>query len=204
MRKCFLTGFFTVLVIGMSLMSGCTGTAFSVGVADTPTPEIVEVPVLTAPATQAPVTTINVRPTGTVVPPTQSAICQDLLFVTNDDMAFMYSMTDKKVYSSIYGLAHYDCTIASASRINQLIARSPKPKNPLLARARWYLMSATTFCLDPAQSASQSRTKDDLKGYSDTMSEYGNLVSSCPDKFNENISRSLIKLRAEQEENVAS
>jgi hypothetical protein len=65
-------------------------------------------------------------------------------------------------------------------------------------------MSATTYCLDPAQSASQSRTRDDLKGYSDTMSEYGNLVSSCPDKFNENISRSLIKLRAEQEENVAS
>jgi hypothetical protein len=205
MRKCFLTGFFIVLVIGMSLMTGCTSTAFSVGVADTPAPEIVEVPVLSTPAVHVPVTTINVRQSGTVVPPpTRSAICQDLLTVSDDDVAFMNCMTGNKVYTGIFRLAHGDCTIASASRINQLIARSPKPKNPFLARARRSLMSATTYCLDPAQSASQSRTRDDLKGYSDTMSEYGDLVSSCPDKFNENISLSLIKLRGEQEETIAS
>jgi hypothetical protein len=201
MKKNLTTIIFTVLVMGMMLLSGCATDTFSIGVPDTPTPEPVEGPVQVPSAVQSPVTPLF--PSGTVTPaPTLSAACRDLLAAMDDDRAFMKTMTDRKVYAGICSLAIDNCTIRAATEISQAISTSPKPKTPLLVQAREQLLSASTYCFDPANSVSQNRTRDGLDTYVSRMSQYAFLVSSCPGQSEGDIIASLKKPMDKQGETL--
>jgi hypothetical protein len=201
MRKYLTTIIFTVLVMVTMLLSGCATDTFSVGVPDTPTPELVDSTVQVPSAAQSPVITIN--PSGTVAPaPTLSGTCRDLLAAMDDDKAFMKPMTDKKVYTEICSLATDNCTIRAATDISQIISTSPKPKTPLLVQARKQLLSASTYCLDPTNSVSQNRTREGLDLYVSRMSQYAFLVSSCPGQSDGDIIASLKKPMEKQGETL--
>jgi hypothetical protein len=153
-------------------MSGC---------ADEPAPAPAPTPVPT-----------TVPPTTTVAPtPTLTATCQDLLASANADVAFMNSLKENFVYSRVQSLAYTSCNRMAASNTNQIIVDGPKPKTPALLEARQNLLSAAGYCFDPESSASQGRTKDDLEKYIGKMSEYSELVYSCTDRFDANVSSSL-------------
>ncbi len=201
MRKYLTTIIFTVLMMVMMVLSGCSTGPISVGVQDTPTPELVDGPVQVPSAVPSPVVTI--KPSGTVTPaPTRSAACRDLPDAMDDDKAFMKAMTDNKVYAGICSLATDNCTIRAATDISQVISTSPKPKTPLLVQAREQLLSASTYCLDPTNSVSQNRTREDLDTYVGRMSRYAFLVSSCPGQSGDDIAASLKKTVERQGEHL--
>jgi hypothetical protein len=169
-----LPGFFIILVIAMTLISGC---------ADEPAP----VPVPT------PVPTTTVAPTATAAPtPTLSAACQDLLAAADADIAFMNAMTDKKAYSRAWALSVNDCSLGPASAVNQVISEGPKPKTPSLVKARQFLMSSTTYCYETT-AAMKTRTRDDLEKYFEKMTEYTDTVYSCPEQSDGTVIASLKK-----------
>ena len=66
MRKYPTTIAFTIMMMVMILLTGCATDTISVGVRDTPTPELVEGPVRVVPA--APPSVVTLQPSGTVVP----------------------------------------------------------------------------------------------------------------------------------------
>jgi hypothetical protein len=120
----------------------------------------------------------------------------------DDDKAFMKAMADNKVYAGICSLAIDNCTIRAATDISQVISTSPKPKTPLLVKAREQLLSASTYCLDPTNSVSQNRTRDGLDTYVSRMSQYAFLVSSCPGQSDGEIIASLKKPMEKQGETL--
>lgn len=203
MKQGYIVVLSAVLITGTVLLGGCATDLVSIGVTDTPIPEVVDYSGRETPAVQAPVTTTTVKHSGIVSPaPTLSAACQDLLAATDDDKAFMKAMTDKNVYAGICSLTNDECTIGAATEISQVISTSPKPKTPLLVQARKQLLSASTYCFDPADSASRNRTRDDLDTYVSRMSEYAFLVSSCPDQTGGDIIASLKKPMEKQAETL--
>jgi hypothetical protein len=171
MKQWQIPGFFIILILAMTLMSGC---------ADEPAPAPAPTPVPTVP------------PTTTIAPtPTLTATCQDLLASADADVAFMDSLKENIVYSRVQSLAYTNCNLMAASNTNQIIADGPKPKTSSLVQARQDLLSAVGYCFDPESSASQSRTKDDMEKYVGKMSDYADLVYSCTDQFDANVSSSL-------------
>lgn len=173
MNQWKIPGFFLILILALTLLSGC---------ADEPTPAPVPTPLLTVP------------PSTTVAPtPTLTATCQDLLAAADDDVAFMQAMTKKNVYSRAFALTVNDCSLGPAASVNQVISEGPKPKTPSLVKARQYLISATTYCYE-STAAMKTRTRDDLEQYTGKMTEYTDTVYSCTDgHFNETVSSSLKK-----------
>jgi hypothetical protein len=189
-----------VLVMVMMVLSGCETDLISVGVRDTPVPEPVEGPGQAFPVPSAAAAPV---PSGTVTPaPTLSETCRDLLAAAGDDQAFMKTMADHKVYAGICSLANDNCTIRAATDISQVISTGPKPKTPLLVQAREHLLSASTYCLDPTNSVSRNRTRNDLDTYVSGMSRYAFLVSSCPGQSGEDIAVSLKKTVERQGETL--
>ena len=172
MNQWKIPGFFVILVLTMTLLSGCAGEP-------APAPAPAPVPTTVPPATTVPPT------------PALSPACQDLLASTNADVAFMKSLKENVVYSRVRSLAYTDCNAMAATTINQLINNGPKPKTPALVQARQDLLSAAGYCFDPESSASPGRTKDDMEKYVGKMSEYADLVYSCTDRFDANVSSSL-------------
>ena len=167
-----IPGFFLILIIAMTLLSGC---------ADEPAPAPAPTPVPTT------------APPATTVPPTPalSPACQDLLASADADVAFMDFLKENIVYSRVQSLAYTSCNRMAASNANQILADGPKPKTPALVQARQDLLSAAGYCFDPESSAAQGRTKDDMEMYTGKMSEYADLVYSCTDRFDANVSSSL-------------
>ncbi len=201
MRKYLTTIAFTIMIMVMILLTGCATDTISIGVRDTPTPELVDGPVRVVLA--APSAAGTLQPSGTVIPaPTLSEACQGLLAATDDDRAFVQAIADNKVYAGICSLANNNCTIRAATDISQVISTSPKPKTPLLIQAREHLLSASTYCLDPTNSASRNRTRNDLDTYVGRMSRYAFLLSSCPGRSGEDVAVSLKKTVERQGETL--
>ena len=169
MNQWKIPGFFAIIIITLTLLSGC---------ADEPAPAPAPTPVPT-----------TVPPTTTAAPtPTLTAACQDLLASAEADVAFMNSLKENILYSRVQSLAYTSCNRMAASNTNQLITDGPKPKTPALVQARQDLLSAAGYCFDPESSAAQGRTKDDMEKYTVKMSEYADLVYSCTDRFDANVS----------------
>jgi len=175
MNQWKISGFFIILVIALTLLSGC---------ADEPAPAPVPVPT-PVPTTTAPPATVEQTPTLT-------AACQDLLSAADDDVAFMNAMTKNHVFSRAFALTVNDCSLAPAASVNTVISEGPKPKTPSLARARQYLISSTTYCYETT-AAMKTRTRDDLEKYLEKMTEYTDTVNSCPDYGNGTVFASLKK-----------
>jgi len=117
MNQWKIPGFFVILIISMTLLSGC---------ADEPAPAPAPTPVPT-----------TVPPTTTVAPtPTLTATCQDLLASADADVAFMKSLKENVVYSRVQSLAYTNYNAMAAITINQLLTDGPKPKTPALVQAR--------------------------------------------------------------------
>ena len=97
-----------------------------------------------------------------------------MTFVTDNNIVTRIS---KLPYSTVntYTLK---CDKAGAISLNQLILTHAKPKSPTLIQARQFLISATTYCQVP-DSASATRTQDDLKKYSEKFNEYRHEIAPC-------------------------
>lgn len=187
-----MTGLIILLVIGMSLAGGCTNAPVPPEITDTPAPQVVNVTVPVTPATPAPATTVKARPSMTPVPaPVVPAACQDLVLAAAGDAAFLHAMKDYGVYSDIYNLGNFDCSVRSAARVTREIATSPQPDTPLLIQARQDMISAAAHCYDPPDSEAHAGTNADLDRSLAKMAAYGSLVSSCEGRIDENISASL-------------
>lgn len=175
MRKNLTTGVFTIMIMVMIVLAGCATDTISIGERDAPTPVLVDGPVRVVSA--APPGSVTLQPSGTITPaPTLSEACQGLLAATDDDRAFVQAIADRKVYAGICSLANNNCTIRAATDISQVISTSPTTQTPLVVQAREHLLSASTYCLDPTNSASRNRTRNDLDIYVGRMSRYAFLV----------------------------
>lgn len=181
-----------VLVISV-IMSGCSTDIVSIGVEETPTPQAVDRPLpgvhRVAPAAG---TTVPAR-TTVPAPPEISQGCRDLAAASDADRAFIKTITDRNLYANLSSLEKGDCSIYPATMTGQMISRSPKPESPLLADAREKLMSAASWCLDPENTATRGRIRDDLDSYVAIMSRYAFMVSSCGDRYGEETAMSLKK-----------
>lgn len=187
-----LNGLLALLIMGMSLIVGCTNAPVPPGIPDTTAPQAVTVTVPVTLAISVQATTLKVQPSRIQVPaPVVSATCRDLLLAAADDAAFLRAMKDNGVYSGIYNLGYFDCNLRSASRVNREIATSPQPETPLLIQVRQDMISAAQHCYDPSNSEAQARTNEDLDRSMENMAAYGSLVSSCIGQIDENISASL-------------
>jgi hypothetical protein len=192
---------FFVLIVALSMVCGCSTDIVSVGVRDTPAPQVIDNPpgedTIPSPAaaTVAPQKTVTATATIT-------RECRDLATAADADRAFLQAMSDLRVYANISSIADGDCTIYSATMTSQMVSTSPKPRTPLLASARQRLLSAATECLDAENSASRGRVRDNLDGYIGMMSRYAYLVSSCGDRYGDEIAASLKKSTQKEGENL--
>ena len=114
-----------------------------------------------------------------------SNFCDELKLNSNDDSAFMTFVQDNNIVTRISKLPYsplntytLKCDKAGAISLNQLILTQAKPKSPTLIQARQFLISATTYCQVP-DSASATRTQDDLKKYSEKVDEYHKQIARC-------------------------
>jgi len=164
---------FAILVIAMSLMAGCAE----------------EEPVA-APPTPTPTPTPSPTPEPT---PTLSPACQDLLSAADADVRYMNALSDHIIFTRVHSLAYQTCNRGPAAEISQDLAGGPRPKTPVLASARGFLLSAAGYCFEPEEGTSVSRTKDDLNSYVGKMGEYCVLVHGCMDQFDTNTSSPLQK-----------
>jgi len=114
-----------------------------------------------------------------------SNFCDELKLNSNDDSAFMTFVQNNNIITRISKLPltklndySHNCDKAGAISLNQLILTQAKPKSPTLIQAREFLISATTYCQIP-DSASATRTQDDLKKYSEKVDEYHKQIARC-------------------------
>lgn len=170
---------FALLLIAMTLLSGCSGEE-----------EPVAAP---PPATRTPTT----APT-TVPPPALSPACQDLLSSADADVTFMNALSDHIIYTRVHALAYENCARGPAAGISKNLADGPRPKTPALASARGFLLLAAGYCFEPEEGTAVSRTKDDLNSYIGTMGEYCALVHGCMGQFEKNASAPLKKAAENQ------
>lgn len=184
MKNYLMVILLTIAVMAMVFSGGCSTDIVSIGAGNTPVPEVADPAVRETPVVSAPATTntvlLSARPS-----PTLPAECQELFSAADDDKAFIKAMTDNDVYTRISLLSVNECTVGAATEISQVISTSPKPESLLLVKARRQLLSASTYCLDPEDSASRNRTRNDLDRYVSHMSEFAFLSASCqgrPDK----------------------
>jgi hypothetical protein len=154
----------------------------------TPTPQIIYVTVTVTP-TPTPIATFeegNKQTTTTF--PTISPRCNSLVLSVNDDLSFLNFVDNSNLISRIYLLMYDKCDTTTASQINQEIAKTnAKPKSPSLNSAREYMMSVSTWCIEP-NSASLGRAKDDMKKVGNELKSYTDLVTSCQDFIDEDMS----------------
>jgi len=179
---------FNVLLVAVVIAAGCVGGNKETVVTPTPTPQIVYVTVLVTPT---PTATLDAVAKQTTIPVlTISATCNDLVSSVKDDLSFLDFVDNSKVISRTYMLAYdYDnCDANTASQINQeIIKTNAKPKTPSMLQALQFLISATTHCVI-SNSASMSRTKDDMEKFGNKLEEYSDVVTSCQNLNNEDFS----------------
>ena len=188
MKNWQVTGFLAFLILGFLLISGCTSTGSTSAAVNTPTPQIVYVTVLVTP-TLTPTATLDAGAKQTTTPvSTISATCNDLISSVKDDLSFLDFVDNNNVISRTYMLIYDKCDLTTSSQINQeIIKTDPKPKTPSMLQARKYLLSVTSWCIEP-NSASLSRAKDDMENFGNKLKEYTDVVTSCQNLIDEDLS----------------
>lgn len=193
MRGCSISFLCPVVLAVSVIMSGCSTDIVSIGVEEPPTPQAVER--LSPGVHSVPPAAGTTVPARTTVPPSPEIPpeCRDLAAAADADRAFIKATAGRNVYANLSSLEKGDCSIFPATMTGQMITLSPKPGSPLLADAREKLMSAASWCLDPENTATRGRIRDDLDGYVAIMSRYAFMVSSCGDRYGEETAVSLKK-----------
>jgi hypothetical protein len=154
----------------------------------TPTPQIVYVTVTVTP-TLTPTTLLGggAKQITTSVS-TISPRCNSLVLSVNDDLSFLDYVDNSNLISRTYLLMYDKCDKTTASQINQeIIKTNAKPKTPSLSQARQYLISVSTWCIEP-NSASLGRAKDDMKKVGNELKSYTDLVTSCQEYIDNDMS----------------
>lgn len=158
-----------LICIAAALVAGCISSTAT----GTASPSITNhSPVVTAQA-------VTQMPTQT---PTLSTGCTVLSASISDDTAFLNFVNDYEIIERLGNLVLNGCDKTQAAQINQLIVTHAKPKSEVLISARNHLILASTFCQDP-NTAATGRTYEEIKTYSNKLTEYGDLLKTCSDEI---------------------